>query len=207
MFHVKQAADPLASVSRETMARLTSYVDLLLRWNPTINLISRRDEKHVWTRHVADSLALVPALPGSVSRAIDLGSGAGLPGLVLAIATDIHFDLVESDQRKAAFLREAIRATQAPAHVHAVRIEALTVPPAPLVTARALAPLTTLLAWSAPFLAAGGVCLFPKGRTAGDELTQASAQWHMRVETFPSATDPDATLLRLSEITRVRPTS
>jgi 16S rRNA (guanine527-N7)-methyltransferase len=194
----------LEAVSRETTERLTVYVDLLLRWNRTINLISRRDETFVWERHVADAVGLAPYLPDGADTAIDLGSGAGLPGLVLAIVTGRHFHLVEADQRKSAFLREAIRATAATASVHAVRIEALHLAPVPVVTARALAPLDVLLGWAVPFLAPGGVCVFPKGRGVEAELTRAASQWHMRVERAPSATDPTATILRLSEIRRVR---
>jgi 16S rRNA (guanine527-N7)-methyltransferase len=192
-------------VSRETLDRLRAYMDMLLRWNRTINLIARADESQIWDRHIADSLDLLPLLPAEFSHAIDLGSGGGLPGLVLAIATGRPFHLVESDQRKAAFLREAARATAAPATVHAVRIEALKLPPAPLITARALAPLPKLIAWAAPFLAPGGVCIFPKGRSAEDELTAAALQWHMRVRKTPSRSDPAALILSISEIARVGP--
>jgi 16S rRNA (guanine527-N7)-methyltransferase len=201
---VKHKVPVQPGVSRETEERLTAYADLLLRWNRTINLISRRDEPFLWERHIADSIALAPCLPDEDGAAIDLGSGAGLPGLVLAIVTGRHFHLVESDQRKSAFLREAIRATAAPATVHPVRIETLTLPPAPVVTARALAPLDTLLGWATPLLTPNGVCVFPKGRSVEAELTQAAAQWHMRVERVASATDPTATILRISEISRVR---
>ncbi len=136
-------------------------------------------------------------------RAIDLGSGAGFPGLVLAIATGVPFDLVEADQRKAAFLREAARQTGAPVRVHAVRIEAAAIAPAPLVTARALAPLPKLLALAAPLLAPGGTCLFLKGANVQAELTEAAAQWHMRVETIPSRTEPGACILRITDLSRV----
>ncbi len=173
---------------------------LLLRWQKTINLISPRDIELVWTRHIADSLQLAALIPPDTDRAIDLGSGAGLPGLVLAIATGIPFDLVEADHRKAAFLREAARLTGAAATVHATRIEAATIAPARLVTARALAPLATLLGWASKLLAPGGICLFPKGRGAEDELTAAAAQWQMQVHRTTSRTDPSATILRISEI-------
>ncbi|HEX7200391.1 MAG TPA: RsmG family class I SAM-dependent methyltransferase [Dongiaceae bacterium] len=134
---------------------------------------------------------------------MDLGSGGGLPGLVLAIATGRPFHLVEADQRKAAFLREAARATAAPATIHACRIEALDLPPAPVITARALAALTVLLGMAHRFLAPGGICVFPKGRSVTDELTQAAAEWHMVITQTASSTDPAATLLRISEIRRV----
>jgi 16S rRNA (guanine527-N7)-methyltransferase len=204
---VKHEGEGFKGVSRETTERLAIYADLLLRWNRTINLMSRRDEPAIWTRHIADSLALCAELPPRSGLAIDLGSGAGLPGLVLAIATGRHFDLVEADQRKCAFLREAARATAAPVTVHTTRIDALALPPAALITARALAALPQLLAWSAPRLAPSGVCLFPKGRTVDAELTQAARQWHMTVVRVASPTDADATLLRISEISRVRDVS
>ncbi len=194
---------PASAVSRETAARLDRFLDLVRTWNRTINLVGRQDEAQLRQRHLDDSLSLLPYLPAGFERAIDLGSGGGFPGLVLAIATGRPFDLVESDQRKAAFLREAARITDAPATVHAARIEAVRLEPAPLVTARALAALPALLAWAVPLLAPGGVCVFPKGRTAEQELTEARRQWHMRVEHWSNPLAPDARILRLSEISRV----
>lgn len=202
---MKHADAGSLGVSRETHARLAGYVDLLLRWQRTINLISPRDIDQVWTRHVADSLQLAESIPPDTTRAIDLGSGAGFPGLVLALCTGIPFDLVEADQRKAAFLREASRISGAPVAVHCLRIERLNIAPAPLITARALAPLDTLLRWAAPLLAPGGICLFPKGRSVQDELTAAAARWHMHIVRSSSRTDPTATILRISEIGPVPP--
>ena len=160
-------------VSPEIMDRLRAFMALILRWNATINLIGRGDSEQLWTRHVADSLRLRPFIPERTGRAIDLGSGAGFPGLVLAIATGIPVALVESDRRKAAFLGEAIRATNAPATVHNCRIEAAPLDPAPLVTARALAPLPRLLDLAHRLVAPGGVCLFPKGTGAAAEIAEA----------------------------------
>jgi len=200
---VKQPDDlPLPPAA---IARLQRLADLLLRWNPRINLIARRDEGVVWCRHILDSAQLAPLLPATAATLIDLGSGAGFPGLVLAVIAPIHVHLVESDQRKAAFLREAARVCGADATIHAARAETLTLPPAPVITARALAPVATLLALAHPLLAPGGVCLAPKGRSAAQELTAAAHEWHMRVERFPSRTDPGATLLRISEIRRAGP--
>ena len=190
-------------VPRETMDRLNIFVELLLRWNRTINLISRRDEPDIWARHVSDSLQLLPLLPEGLPRAIDLGSGAGFPGLVLSIATNVPFDLIEADQRKAAFLREAARETGALALVHASRIEAAQVIPAQLVTARALAPLSTLVELAVPFLAKDGICLFPKGRETEAELTEAARGWTMRVDRFTSRVDRSGVILRISEVARV----
>jgi 16S rRNA (guanine527-N7)-methyltransferase len=200
---VKHPPSAVTSVSRETADKLDAFLALVLAWNGTINLVGRQDAAQLRQRHLDDSLALLPYLPAGFERAIDLGSGGGFPGLVLAIATGRPFDLVESDQRKAAFLREAIRITGAPATVHAERIERVRLSPAPLVTARALAPLPALLGWATPFLAPNGVCVFPKGRTVEQELTAARMEWHMRVEQWSNPLAPDARILRLSEISRV----
>ncbi len=137
------------------------------------------------------------------ARAIDLGSGAGFPGLILALATGVPFDLIEADQRKATFLTEAARVTGAPVHVHATRIESAGLAPAPLVTARAVAPLSKLLALATPLLAPGGQCLFLKGANVQSELTHAASQWHMHVERVLSRTAPDACILRISNPSRV----
>jgi 16S rRNA (guanine527-N7)-methyltransferase len=183
-------------------AALARYVALLLRWNRSINLIGRADERLVWQRHIADSLQLGRLRAPLPARAIDLGSGAGFPGLVLAIRFRLPVALIEEDQRKAAFLREAVRITEAPATVHAEAIERTTVPPAPLVMARALAPLPRLLDWAAPLLLPGGECWFPKGRSAEAELAEAERAWSMRVERVPSETDPEGVILRISDLVR-----
>jgi 16S rRNA (guanine527-N7)-methyltransferase len=205
MFHVKQptAQAPIQNVSRETLHRLEVFAELLLTWNARINLISRADAPDVWSRHIADSLQLVPLVPPDCARAIDLGSGAGFPGLILAIATGIPFDLIESDQRKASFLREAARATSAPVAVHACRLQQSPCKPAPLITARALAPLSCLLEFATPLLAQGGVCLFPKGENAETEVQEALASWTMKVERHISSTHRSGVILRISEVARV----
>lgn len=190
-------------VSRETHDRLKLYVDLLLRWNRTINLISRKDEELVWSRHVADALQLIPLLRPTLTSAVDLGSGGGFPALVLAIATGVHFHLIEADQRKAAFLREASRLVGALATVHAARIETVQLPPVMLVTARALAPLPHLLSLAQNFMAPGAMILAPKGANAEAELTDARAQWHMTVARVPSTTNPAASILQITEVSRV----
>lgn len=182
------------SVSRETLDRLHTYAALLEKWTATINLIGASDRGEIWSRHVEDSLRLLPLIPPGTSRGIDLGSGAGLPGLVLAIASGIPFDLVESDRRKAAFLQEAARVTGAPVQVHAARIEVVELPPAPLVTARALAPLNALLALAAPLLTPGGTALFPKGARAAEELEHARQTWRMEVVQHTSPGQPGAIL-------------
>lgn len=194
--------DDLADAPRGALERLKGFVDLLLRWNRSVNLISRSDESVIWERHVADSLQLVRLIPKGIERAIDLGSGAGFPGLVLAIETGIHFSLIEADHRKAAFLREAGREAGAPITVYTSRIETAQVAPAPLLTARGLAPLPKLLNLAARFVVPGGLCIFPKGANANVELTASSTEWHMRAEQVPSLTAPGAVILCISEIAR-----
>lgn len=183
---VRPAAPPElpagAPLAPEVRARLEAFVALLGVWTQRINLVSAADRGAVWPRHVADSLRLVPLMPAGVARAIDLGSGAGFPGLVLAVATGVAFVLVESDRRKATFLGEAIRVTGAPASVHCGRIEGCGLPPAGLVTARALAPLGALLGLAAPLLSEGGVMLLPKGVRAEAEVAEAERDWCFGLE-------------------------
>ena len=183
-------------------ARLRQFADLLLRWNATLNLIAARDVSVVWDRHIQDSLQLVPLMPAGLTRAIDLGTGGGFPGLVLAIATGVRFDLIESDRRKASFLRTAVLEIGAPATVHCCRIEDAAVEPAALVTARALAPLPRLLPLAARFLTSDGVCLFLKGAKVEEELTAASVDWSMAVERIPSRTGADGVVLRIGGLRR-----
>lgn len=190
----------------ETTERLAAYRSLLLRWNARINLISGETATEIDQRHIADCAQLGPLLPGEGPVA-DIGSGAGLPGMVLAIfQPDRAFHLVESDKRKAAFLVEASAQLKLPmVRVHACRAENAKLPALSAITARACAPLASLLPYAVKFLAPGGVALFPKGKTAEKELTEAALDWHFTLERFPSATSPEATILRLSNIHRVQP--
>jgi 16S rRNA (guanine527-N7)-methyltransferase len=181
---------------------LAAYVELLRKWNATINLVSAADLPLIWPRHIEDSLQLGSIAGPLPPRAIDMGSGAGFPGLVLAIAFGIEVDLIEQDQRKAAFLREAVMVTGANARVHATKIERVKLPPAPLVVSRALAPLTTLLRLAKPLLTEDGFCLFPKTRAAEPEITEAERHWSMRIERKPSTTDANGMILRVSDFRR-----
>jgi 16S rRNA (guanine527-N7)-methyltransferase len=187
----------LLGVSRETLPRLEAYVALLETWNPRINLVSAASLGDVWRRHILDSGQLLRHLPPGARVVVDLGSGAGLPGLILAILGVPEVHLIESDQRKAVFLREAARVAGASVTVHAQRIEAVAPFPADVVTARALAPLTQLLEWSAPFLREGTVCLFLKGAGVADELTAARQKWIMHTQTLASLSDDKGHILRL----------
>ncbi len=154
-----------------------------------------------WCRHIIDSAQLLPLLPPGSPRLIDLGSGAGLPGLILAAAGTADVTLVDSDARKCAFLAEAARVTETRVHIMHARIELLTpAGPFDVVTARALAPLPRLIALSRPLLAANGVLLLLKGRGFASELTAAHDRWKMRVATWPSRTDPDAVIARIDSI-------
>lgn len=191
------------NVSRETLDRVRVHIDILRQWQEKINLVGRGTLDDIWLRHVFDSAQLLPLLPPGATRLVDLGSGAGFPGLVLAIlgVPDVH--LIESDQRKAAFLREAARLTQTKITIHNARIERVAPFAVDVVTSRALASLEKLIEYSEPFLKLGGVCLFPKGKNWQDELTAAEKKWKMHLETLPSRSDPDGIILRIDEVRRV----
>ena len=192
----------IVPVSRETLVRLEAYADLLTTWNQRLNLVGRGTIDDLWRRHILDSAQLHALIPAGAETLVDLGSGAGFPGIVLAIMGGPEVHLIESDQRKCVFLREAIRVTGAQAKVHAVRIEAAPPLQADVVTARALAPLEKLLDHAARFLKPGGTCLFLKGKTAAEELTAAREAWHMKVDTLPSRSDQTGSILRLTDIER-----
>lgn len=186
----------LTPVSHETLERLERFVDLLCRWQSAVNLVASSTIPRLWTRHIADSLQLVDHAPDAL-RWLDLGSGAGFPGLVIAIAVadvpQAMVDLVESDSRKAAFLREAVRTVGAPARVHPLRIEdvaQLADIKAEIVTARALAPMPRLIGLAEPFLATGAKGIFLKGQDVDNELTAAAKSWQIDFEIAPSRTDP-----------------
>lgn len=201
------ADDAVRIVSRETLGRLEELADLVTLWNRRINLISRTESADLWHRHVLDSAQLVPLAPADARRWLDIGSGAGFPGLVCAIAARAEgrptaFTLVESDTRKAAFLREASRRFDLDASVVDSRIEDIHLLPQDVISARALASLDRLLGYAHPFCHAGTRLLFPKGRQADSELTSARRGWHIRVVRVPSGTDPEATILQISEVRR-----
>ena len=191
-------------VSRETLARLEAYADLLRRWQRTVNLIGTSTLPDLWRRHMLDSAQLHDHLPVTAKTLIDIGTGAGFPGMVLAIMGGPRVHLVESDQRKAAFLREAARVTGAAVDVHALRIEAMASLGADVVTARAVAPLSVLIGYAAGQIGPDGICLFLKGRQVDQELTDSAKIWHMQVDRLPSISDPSGTILRIGAITSVR---
>lgn len=193
-------------VSRETLERVETYVGLLLKWNKQINLIGRSSEAEIWHRHVLDAAQLAPLIPQNAKLVADVGTGAGLPGLILSILNKTaSFALIEPDQRKAAFLREAIRAVQATAIVYSSRIEEADLAPQDVVLARALAPLDRLLEMVEKLISIHTVCIFPKGAAAEQELTEARRRWKMQVRQVHSRTDPAGRILVLTEVARVRP--
>jgi 16S rRNA (guanine527-N7)-methyltransferase len=192
----------LSGVSRETLARLEAYAALLAQWNQRINLVSRDSLRDPWRRHFLDSAQLFPYVPDGTRSLVDLGSGAGFPGLVLAILGVAGVELVDSDARKCAFLREAARIADAPVTVHHARIEAVPSHHVDLVTARACAPLDRLLLMTQRFIAPQTICLFLKGERAAEELTAARRGWTMRAACHPSRADPRGVILKLEQIAR-----
>ncbi|MCC7271104.1 MAG: 16S rRNA (guanine(527)-N(7))-methyltransferase RsmG [Alphaproteobacteria bacterium] len=191
-----------AGVSRETLPRLDAYLELLRRWNQRINLVAAATLADPWRRHLLDSAQLLPHATAARGPLGDLGSGAGFPGLVLAILGREQVTLVESDQRKCAFLREAARIADAAVTVVNARIETATPLRAAVVTARACAPLAALLGYAHRHLAPGGVALFLKGQNMVAELEDASRSWVYGVESWASLADPQGKVLRLRDIAR-----
>jgi 16S rRNA (guanine527-N7)-methyltransferase len=195
-----EAFRTLTGIDAATLERLWVYLGLLEKWQPRINLVSRGSLSDPWRRHMLDSAQLVPLLPAGAESIADLGSGAGFPGLVIAILTGRPVALIDSDARKCAFLREAARLTNAPIRVHNARIEGLDAFNADVVTARACAPLPQLLAYAAPLLKAGGRCLFLKGQGVAAELTASQKMWKMRLTRLQSRSDPSGTILMVDDL-------
>ena len=186
----------------ETVRRLELLVELLGKWREKINLVGRSTLADVWRRHVLDSAQIASHIVAIKGKIADIGSGAGFPGIVLAIVTGRHVHLIESDGRKCAFLSEAARVTEAPVTIVNRRIESVTDIKFDVVVARALAPLAELIGLSAGILAPGGRCFFFKGQRVNDELTKALKHWKIIVAKIPSVTDPNAVVLKVEGITR-----
>ena len=193
------------NVPRETLDRLRAYADLLATWNKKLNLVGRSTEPDIWQRHMLDSAQLFPLIPPGTQSLLDLGSGAGFPGLVLAIMGVPGVHLVESDQRKCAFLREAARVAKVAVTVHAKRIDDLESRKFDVVTARALAPIAELLAWSERFLGQNSRCIFLKGQNVEVELTDAYKRWRITTDQRPSRTDPRGSIVCIHEVRCVEP--
>lgn len=197
----KARAFKITPVSRETQRRLELYVDLLLQWQQKTNLIAPSTIPTIWTRHVADSLQLLDLAPDARVW-LDFGSGGGFPAIPIACALaekpDAIVHLIESNGKKAAFLREAIRITGAPAQVHMDRVEKYTLSPVnsvDVVSARALAPLKVLCDQAFALIKRGAIGLFPKGLDVAAELTEAAKYWNINATTVASKTSPDGCIV------------
>jgi 16S rRNA (guanine527-N7)-methyltransferase len=198
---------PDLDVSRETSERLEIFATLLRKWNPAINLVSRHSLTDLWERHFADSIQVFRCVEAQ-GHWVDLGSGGGFPGLVIAILAatecpDLTVTLVESDQRKSAFLRRVIRDTGISCQVRSERIEALEPQQADILSARALADFSRLLEFAGRHLKPGGFALFPKGATWRKEVEAARSQWKFRAKTIMSKLDTQAVILQVEGISRV----
>ncbi len=190
------------------MSRLQTYHALLLKWNRSINLVSRKTLQETWTRHFVDSAQIYSVASGENRKWVDLGSGGGFPGLVVAImahelSPDLEVTCIESDQRKAAFLNTVIRETGIRASVLTSRIEEAPPQNADIVSARALASLRVLLEFSERHLKPGGEAVFLKGAAYQKEATEALEMFTFKQDTYPSATSSEATIVRIGDIQRV----
>lgn len=195
-------------VSRETFLKLKTYVDLIIKWNPKINLVSKSTLDNIWDRHIEDSLQVYFQADTPVGTWLDIGSGGGLPGLVVAImakesAPDLKVQMIESDQRKSVFLRTVIRELSLNATVETQRIEKALPANANILSARALADLSDLLGFAEAHLNQGGYCLFPKGKSWKNEVKKAEESWRFDYDVFKSVTDADAVVLKVREVERV----
>ena len=194
-----------SGVSRETLARLETYAELLRRWSARINLVGANTLADLWRRHFLDSAQLLAHVPPGTQSLIDLGSGAGFPGLVLAILGVSGVELIEADARKCAFPREAARLAAAPVTIRNARIEAVPSRIVDVVTARGCAPLDRLLQLARPFIGPDTVCLFLKGEQAAQELTAAGQAWTMDATCHDSRSDPRGVILCLKRVARREP--
>lgn len=204
MFHVKQFQEA-TGVTDDVLQRLQLYADLLVRWQKKINLVGNNTIPDLWNRHMLDSAQLYPLLPKPDCTIIDFGSGAGFPGLVLAIMGGPKVTMIESDGRKCAFIAEAMRVTGTgeAARLENRRIEDIEPFPVDVVTSRALASVDKLLIFGEKFIEESTICLFPKGKKADEELTDSMKNWKMRVSKFQSQTDPSGTILKLESISKI----
>jgi 16S rRNA (guanine527-N7)-methyltransferase len=206
-------SDPLAelNVSRETYVVLETFAALVGRWNPAINLVGRSTIDTLWQRHVVDSAQLFGLGKATAGHWVDLGSGGGFPGLVIAaigrdLQPEMTVTLIESDARKATFLREAVRTLGLTARIISGRIESQLPQKADVLSARALAPLPALLGFAEIHLQHNGVALFPKGQRWEEELVTARAEWCFDADSTPSISEPSAAILMIRNVKRASQT-
>ncbi len=194
-------------VSRETLERLDNYAALLSKWNPAINLVAPSTLQHLWKRHFLDSAQVLELAPNA-KKWVDIGTGGGFPGMIIAILAaqmrpNMRVTCIESDLRKATFLRNVARETGVDVQVISERIEQVEPLSADVLSARALAPLTKLLGFAERHLSLNGRALFLKGVSYADEVKEALENWRFQVDTYASKTDPNAVILTLGDISRV----
>lgn len=209
MTEAKSAAIAGLDVSRETLTALETFEALVRRWTPAINLVSKQTLPDLWARHIVDSAQVFALCPASARHWVDLGSGGGFPGLVVAVLAqelkpDLRVTLVESDLRKATFLRQAVQALDLPVTVLSQRIESIPALQADVLSARALASLRDLLGYAVRHLAQTGIAIFPKGARYEAEIAEARRDWAFDVDTRPSLSEAEAALLVIRNIHRAQ---
>ena len=188
-------------VSRETLARLKAYADILTDWNARHNLVAKSTLPDLWHRHFWDSAQLAPSIPAQARTLADLGSGAGFPGLVLALLRpDVAVILHEATTKKCAFLQAVADRVEVKVTIRNSRLEDLPTQAFDVVTARALAPLPQLLQYAYSFTGPNSVCLFLKGQNVGAELTEAHKYWNMEASQVPSQTEPSAAIVTVRKL-------
>ena len=187
----------------ETVQKIERFVALLEKWQSKKNLVGKSTLPDVWHRHVLDSAQLAPLIADTKGKIADIGSGAGFPGLILAIVTGRNVHLIDSDMGKCAFLAEAARVTEATVTIINRRIESVTDIKFSVVIARAVAPLVDLIGLAKRIMEPNGTCFFLKGQKVSEELTKALKSWKMIVTRIPSVTDKNATVLKLESIKRI----
>ncbi len=197
-------------VSRETLERLDLYLSRIITWNKKINLVSKTSTENIWRRHIFDSLQLWPLMPKNTKTWVDMGSGAGFPIIPIAClaksnANDIKFHAIESNKRKAEFIRLVSNELSLGISVHGRRIEECSSLRGDVVSARALSPLYKLLHSSQSLLSPGGTCIFPKGEKYKAEISKALEYFKFEVQIIPSITHSDAVILKVEDISRVKP--
>lgn len=194
-------------VSRETIERLEQFGELTIKWNPRINLVAKSTIPDLWSRHILDSVQLYQYAPAKPKKWLDIGSGGGFPGIVMAVVAaekspETTFTLIESDQRKSTFLRSAARELGLNLKVIASRIEETESQTADVISARALSALTDLFPFINRHLVEDGVAILPKGRSYQDEINAAKRDWHFDVHAHQSMTDHEARVLVVKGIIR-----
>ncbi|WP_122074454.1 16S rRNA (guanine(527)-N(7))-methyltransferase RsmG [Pseudophaeobacter sp. EL27] len=195
------------NVSRETIERLEKFEEVLLKWNPRINLVSKNSLADLWQRHIVDSVQVFTCVKDSGKSWVDIGSGGGFPGIVVGImaaeySPKTKVTLIESDQRKSAFLRTAARECGVPVTVLNQRIEQAEPQGAQILSARAVADLDALLEFSERHLAEDGMAVFPKGASWKKEVDKAAERWRFDVEQITSLTETEAVILKIKGVTR-----